>query len=96
MKILVIGGNGHVGSFLVPQLLKNGHEVWIGGRYGKPIPEDSASYGAKSVVCTTSDEESLRAMAKEGFDVVMDFHGTRSVPRGRTVPCPVCHLQFVF
>ena len=76
MKILVIGGNGHVGSFLVPQLLKNGHEVWIGGRYGKPIPEGSASYGAKSVVCTTNDEESLKAMAKEGFDVVMDFPGT--------------------
>ena len=32
MKILVIGGTGHIGNFLVAKLLKNGHEVYIGAR----------------------------------------------------------------
>jgi nucleoside-diphosphate-sugar epimerase len=27
MRIVVIGGSGHVGSFLVPRLVRAGHEV---------------------------------------------------------------------
>ncbi|MGA8787636.1 MAG: NAD-dependent epimerase/dehydratase family protein, partial [Paenarthrobacter sp.] len=27
MKIVVIGGSGHIGSFLVPRLVRGGHEV---------------------------------------------------------------------
>jgi uncharacterized protein YbjT (DUF2867 family) len=27
MRIVVIGGTGHVGSYLVPRLTRNGHEV---------------------------------------------------------------------
>ena len=35
MKILVIGGTGHMGSFLVPMLLEEGHEVYVGTRGNK-------------------------------------------------------------
>jgi uncharacterized protein YbjT (DUF2867 family) len=27
MRVVVIGGSGHVGTFLVPQLVEAGHEV---------------------------------------------------------------------
>jgi nucleoside-diphosphate-sugar epimerase len=27
MRIVVIGGTGHIGSFLVPRLVRAGHEV---------------------------------------------------------------------
>ncbi|MGQ9662885.1 MAG: NAD-dependent epimerase/dehydratase family protein [Kiritimatiellia bacterium] len=32
MKILVIGGTGHIGSFLVPRLVREGHEVTVVAR----------------------------------------------------------------
>ena len=36
MKILVIGGTGHIGSYLVPRLLASGHEVSVVSRNAKP------------------------------------------------------------
>lgn len=54
MKILIIGGTGHVGNFLVPKLLKKGHTVYVGTR-GKSIPRDRQSLdGTKFIECDSS------------------------------------------
>ncbi len=36
MKILVIGGTGHIGSYLIPRLILNGHEVSVVSRDSQP------------------------------------------------------------
>jgi len=36
MKILVIGGTGHIGSYLIPRLILNGHEVSVVSRNSQP------------------------------------------------------------
>ena len=36
MKIVIIGGTGHIGTFLVPRLITQGHEVTVVSRQGKP------------------------------------------------------------
>lgn len=36
MRILVIGGTGHIGSYLVPRLVLAGHEVSVLSRHSKP------------------------------------------------------------
>lgn len=36
MKILVVGGTGHIGSYLVPKLILNGHEVLVIARHAQP------------------------------------------------------------
>lgn len=36
MRVLVIGGTGHIGSYLVPRLLRAGHEVTVVARRGAP------------------------------------------------------------
>jgi uncharacterized protein YbjT (DUF2867 family) len=44
MKVLVIGGTGHIGSYLVPRLLLRGYEVQVLARNPKPhYPEASTS-----------------------------------------------------
>jgi nucleoside-diphosphate-sugar epimerase len=36
MKILLVGGTGHIGSYLVPRLVLAGHEVTVVARHPKP------------------------------------------------------------
>ena len=76
MKILVIGGTGHVGTFLVKQLLAQGHDVVIGSRGKTIVPEGSPLYNAKQVVSNSADPESLKDMAEDRYEVVIDFPGT--------------------
>lgn len=42
MKVLVIGGTGHIGSFLIPQLVADGHAVTVVARGERPAPPDPA------------------------------------------------------
>ena len=39
MRVLLIGGTGHVGSYLLPKLIEKGHEVYVltrdAGKIGK-------------------------------------------------------------
>jgi nucleoside-diphosphate-sugar epimerase len=36
MKILIVGGSGHIGSYLVPRLILDGHEVSVVARHTQP------------------------------------------------------------
>lgn len=76
MKILVIGGTGHVGTFLVQILCEQGHDVAIGSR-GRTKAQGALPANARFVTCDSTDMESLKALAeKETFDVIVDFPGT--------------------
>lgn len=76
MKILVIGGTGHVGTFLVEQLMEQGHEVTIGSRNETPMSSDSPLHKVRMVKCNAHDLANLKELAKERFEVVIDFPGT--------------------
>ena len=76
MKILVIGGTGHVGSFLVPMLVKEGHDVFVATRGNKPLRAAGALKGASFITLDATSIESLEALKGCGFDTVVDFPGT--------------------
>ncbi len=40
MRILIIGGTGHIGTFLVPMLAEHGHEIILATRGMHPLPND--------------------------------------------------------
>jgi nucleoside-diphosphate-sugar epimerase len=43
MKILIIGGSGHIGRFLTPLLARDGHEVLVMSSGKTPLPEGVAA-----------------------------------------------------
>lgn len=76
MKILIIGGTGHVGSFLTPLLVSQGHEVYLATRGNKKIDEKTFA-GAHMVTCDATSTASLTSVAEQyEFDTVIDFPGT--------------------
>jgi nucleoside-diphosphate-sugar epimerase len=78
MRIVVIGGSGHVGSFLVPRLLRVGHEVINLTRGSRaPYVEDEAWSDVEHVAVDRSAEEAAGTFGKRvaalEADVVIDM-----------------------
>ena len=77
MKILVIGGAGHMGMHMVPMLVSEGYEVAVANLPGAPAPDSAMFAGAKFVYCNSGDENELTKIANaENFEVVIDIPGT--------------------
>lgn len=79
MKVLVIGGTGHIGSYLVPRLVLAGHEVSVVARRPKPQYTD-ARLAWPSVRWITADRAAEEAantwqsrMAALDVDAVIDL-----------------------
>lgn len=76
MKILIIGGTGHVGSHLTPILVSQGHSVYIATRGNKPTIGEAFS-GSRFITCNAADENNLIEVSNSyNFDAVVDFPGT--------------------
>ncbi len=79
MKVLIIGGTGHIGSYLVPRLVTGGHEVAVVARRLEPQHID-ARLGFGSVEWILADRGAEEAdgswakrMAGIEADVVVDL-----------------------
>ena len=58
MRVVVIGGTGHIGSYLTPQLIESGHEVACVSRGLKePYREHAAWRAVQHVVIDRNAEE---------------------------------------
>ena len=78
MRIVVIGGSGHVGSFLLPRLVRAGHEVVNLTRGARaPYVEDAAWGEVESVVVDREAEDAAGSFGKRvaalGAEVVVDM-----------------------
>ncbi|MBV8084830.1 MAG: NAD(P)-dependent oxidoreductase [Chloroflexi bacterium] len=87
MKILVTGGAGYLGSILVPELLRGGHEVTVldSFLYGQSSLLD-VCYDPKLTICRgdARDKELLRRLLP-GQDLI--------VPLAALVGAPLCALR---
>lgn len=88
MKILVLGGNGFIGSHIVDQLLNNGHEVRIfdrsANRWQPPYPQVGYFIGDFS-------DAPMLAEAMQGVDAVVHSIST-TVPSTSNLD-PVADIQ---
>ena len=75
MKVIVIGGCGHIGSYLVPKLVKGGYEVIVISRgKSKPYVNDPSWKKIQSVILDrTKDEKFASKIAEINADVVVDL-----------------------
>ena len=75
MKVLVIGGTGHVGQFMVPKLIEAGMEPVVVGTGKTAMPEDRVWKKVKYLACDVSVEDELKKLSAEAPEVVIDMTG---------------------
>ena len=75
MKIIIIGGCGHIGSYLVPMLVKAGHKVVVVSRgESKPYIKDYTWSKTDKVILDREKENSFaEKIAAMNADVVVDL-----------------------
>lgn len=78
MRVVVIGGTGHIGTFLVPRLVKAGHDVIVGSRGTRqPYVPDPAWNDVQRIEIDRTAEDSARTfgarIAALEADAVVDL-----------------------
>ena len=79
MKVLVIGGTGHVSRFTVPLLVEAGCEVIVVGSGRTPMLQGGAWAKAKFIAHKLSDDDSAEELVATRPDTVIDMLGVSSV-----------------
>ena len=73
MKVLVVGGTGHIGSYLTPRLIRNGFDVTVTARVDSPkyVLPDMGWDKVNWLLCNKREEENSGAWAERlaGIDV---------------------------
>jgi len=75
MKVMVVGGTGHVGQFMVPMLVEAGCEVIVVGTGRTTVPSAKVWQKVKYVAYTFGSGESAEVLAREKAEVVIEMPG---------------------
>ena len=78
MKILVIGGSGHIGKFLTPMLVERGDEVVVASRGTTAVPDTDAwsKVDLRQATYARDDAAWGEFVAGVGAEAVIDIMGT--------------------
>lgn len=87
MKILVTGGGGYIGSVLVPELLRGGHEVTVIDRFsfGQASLLDVCHYKTLCIIRGDARDEELMKREMQGMDFI--------IPLAALVGAPACNID---
>ena len=74
MKIVIIGGTGHIGTFLIPMLVKEGYEtIYITRGKSKPYVDDPAWKKAKNEIIDRNSENFVEKVIEMNPDIIVDL-----------------------
>jgi len=100
MKVLVIGGTGHVSRFTVPQLVEAGCEVIAAGSGRTPQPDGGAWSQVKYIACKTGEGKDISPLLDAGPEVVIEMCGhawpTYQQMKGRVEHFIACGSVWMF
>src|SRR3984893_6059685 len=94
MHVFVTGGTGHIGSYIIPELIAAGHEVTGLARSDKSAAAVSA-LGAKVRRGDISDLDGLKAAAAESDGVIHVAHRQDLLPSGGLDAVAAAELQIM-
>src|SRR5471032_1060650 len=94
MNVFVTGGTGHIGSYIIPDLIAAGHEVTGLARSDKSAAAVSA-LGAKVRRGDISDLDGLKAAATESDGVIHVAHRQDLLPSGGLDAVAAAELQIM-
>lgn len=94
MRVFVTGGTGHIGSYIIPELVAAGHEVTGLARSDKAADAVSA-LGAEVLRGDISDLEGLKAAAVEADGVIHIAHRQDLLPSGGIDAVAAAELQIM-
>src|SRR5471032_3328869 len=94
MRVFVTGGTGHIGSYLIPELIAAGHEVTGLARSDKAA-DAVAALGATVRRGDIADLEGLKAAAAESDGVIHVAHRQDLLPSGGIDAVAAAELQIM-
>lgn len=68
-KVLILGGTGAMGVYVIPELLERGYEVVVTSRKERESTETNLRY----LKGNAKDDEFLDELLKENYDAIIDF-----------------------
>jgi len=94
MKIIVIGGTGHIGRFLIPQLIDDGHRVTTVTTGHTPVPEGKAwnHVNFQNASSLKNEKSWLDFVTAEKAGVIIDILGGNLPGLYRTARNKVRHI----
>ncbi|MFZ5947125.1 MAG: NAD-dependent epimerase/dehydratase family protein [Stygiobacter sp.] len=87
MNILVFGGNGFLGSYVVDELIKHGHKVRIADLNNFYFSDEIFYF------CDVLEQEKVNKVISAGFDVVYNFAGFASLDESINEPYKTLNLN---
>jgi nucleoside-diphosphate-sugar epimerase len=76
MRVVVLGGTGHVGRFMIPKLVEAGAQVIVVGSGRTPPPTSKGWSKVKYILCNVQNAEDINKLKAETPDVVIDMPGS--------------------